>query len=137
MFLDFVATFPFDWVLGDFLYTRLIRLARLSKLMALLDIGRIKRLIKSYFENSTRADRTQVQQIVIHIYKMLRLIIVVLLLTYLIGCTWWFLATYINSDEDVLIGNTFKSKFELDELFDADPEPHEMCYRANCDPSNP
>jgi hypothetical protein len=30
---------------------------RLSKLMAILDTSRIKRIIKSYYENSTRADR--------------------------------------------------------------------------------
>jgi hypothetical protein len=56
MVLDFLATFPFDAVLGDFVYTKLIRLLRLSKLIALLDINRIKRLIKKIFENSTRKD---------------------------------------------------------------------------------
>lgn len=39
MFLDFVATFPFDQF-ADVLYTRLIRLARLSKLVSLLDASR-------------------------------------------------------------------------------------------------
>lgn len=57
MFLDFIATFPFDLVFGQGQYARLIRLARLSKLVKLLDIGRIKRLVKSYFDQSTRADR--------------------------------------------------------------------------------
>jgi len=56
MVLDFLATFPFDDVFGNFIYTKLIRLLRLSKLIALLDINRIKRLIKKIFENSTRKD---------------------------------------------------------------------------------
>jgi hypothetical protein len=60
MVLDFLATFPFDAVLGDFVYTKLIRLLRLSKLITLLDINRIKRIIKRFFENSTRADRLKV-----------------------------------------------------------------------------
>ena len=50
MFLDFIATFPFDWIFGGAIYGRLIRLARLSKLVKLLDIGRIKRIVKSYFD---------------------------------------------------------------------------------------
>jgi hypothetical protein len=59
MVLDFVATFPFDLVFKDAQtqYTRMIRLLRLSKLMAILDTSRFKRVIKSYYENSTRADR--------------------------------------------------------------------------------
>lgn len=57
MFLDFIATFPFDSLFGGGMYARLIRLARLTKLVKLLDIGRIKRIVKSYFDQSTRSDR--------------------------------------------------------------------------------
>jgi hypothetical protein len=60
MVLDFLATFPFDAVLGDFVYTKLIRLLRLSKLITLLDINRIKRIIKKFFESSTKSDRLKV-----------------------------------------------------------------------------
>lgn len=59
MFLDFIATFPFDVMFDGGTFAKLIRLARLSKLVKLLDIGRIKRLVKSYFDQSTRADRIQ------------------------------------------------------------------------------
>jgi hypothetical protein len=60
MILDFFATFPFDMIFGeDVIFTRLIRLTRLSKLMAIFDISRMKRIIKSYYENSTRSDRLQ------------------------------------------------------------------------------
>ena len=52
MVADFVATFPFQIFLGDFIYTKLIRLLRLTKLASLFDISRIKRMIKSYYENS-------------------------------------------------------------------------------------
>lgn len=58
MILDFVATFPFSFFLGEgMIFTRLARLTRLSKLIAIFDISRIKRIIKSYYENSTRSDR--------------------------------------------------------------------------------
>jgi hypothetical protein len=53
MFLDLLATFPFDWFFSqDVLFTRLIRLTRLSKLISLLDNSRFKKIIKSYFDNS-------------------------------------------------------------------------------------
>jgi hypothetical protein len=55
--LDFLATFPFDAFAPDMIITRMIRLLRLSKLFTLLDVSRIKRMVKSYFENSTRSDR--------------------------------------------------------------------------------
>ena len=58
LFLDFVATFPFDLAFNSQAqYTRMIRLMRLSKLIAILDTSRFKRVIKTYYENSTRADR--------------------------------------------------------------------------------
>ena len=41
MFLDFMATFPFDLVVDGGIIPRLIRLLRLTKLVKLLDIGRI------------------------------------------------------------------------------------------------
>jgi hypothetical protein len=106
MMLDFIATFPFDDI-ADVLYTRLIRLTRLSKMIALLDIGRVKRLIKSYFENSTRADRMQSQYIAMYTYKIFRLIVIVFLITYFIGCFWWLIVRYINNDKDIERSNTF------------------------------
>jgi len=64
MVLDFIATFPFQYIAEDVMWTKLIRLFRLTKLIALLDISRVKRLVKNYYENSQRADRAQTQQLV-------------------------------------------------------------------------
>mmetsp|Transcript_8654 Transcript_8654/g.13426 ORF Transcript_8654/g.13426 Transcript_8654/m.13426 type:complete len:143 (+) Transcript_8654:280-708(+) len=57
MFIDFVATFPIDKFLGlqtDFIVTKLLRLTRLSRLWALLDLSRVNRLLKQLFESSQR-----------------------------------------------------------------------------------
>ena len=60
MALDFMATFPFTWFFSDdFVITKLLRLFRLTKLMSLFDVSRIKRLVKSVFEKSTKPDRFQ------------------------------------------------------------------------------
>jgi hypothetical protein len=56
MLLDFVSTFPFD-AFANVLFTRLIRLARLSKLINLLDVGRFQRVIKGHYDKSNRPDR--------------------------------------------------------------------------------
>lgn len=110
--LDFIATFPFDLVFNSQAqYTRMIRLMRLSKLIAVLDTSRFKRIIKAYYENSTRADRFQSLYIVMYTYKIFRLIIIIFLITYFIGCFWWLLARYVNTPQDIEKGNTFIEYF--------------------------
>ena len=102
MLLDFIATFPFDLAFNSQAqYTRMIRLFRLSKLMAILDTSRFKRVIKAYYENSTRADRFQSLYIAMYIYKIFRLIVIIFMITYFIGCFWWLLARYIITPEDL------------------------------------
>ena len=59
LFIDFVATFPFNLIISGAFVTRLLRLMRLSKLVKVFDVSRIKRLIKNYFDKSNRADRVQ------------------------------------------------------------------------------
>ena len=130
MFLDFIATFPFDILFGGGMYARLIRLARLTKLVKLLDIGRIKRLVKSYFDQSTRADRIQAQFMVMYSYRIFRLIIIVFMITYIIACFWWFLVRYINTQEDIDNDNTFITANQLDEVFQGDVP--DTCYREFC-----
>jgi hypothetical protein len=61
LFIDFVATFPFNLIYSGAFITRLLRLMRLSKLVKVFDVSRIKRLIKNYFDKSNRADRLQTQ----------------------------------------------------------------------------
>lgn len=117
MFLDFIATFPFDQLFGGGVYARLIRLARLSKLVKILDTGRIKRLVKSYFDQSTRADRLQAQYIFMYSYKIFRLIIIVFMITYFIACFWWFIVSNINSTEDIQNRATFITSNDLDQIF--------------------
>ena len=120
LFLDFVATFPFDLAFNSQAqYTRMIRLMRLSKLIAILDTSRFKRVIKTYYENSTRADRFQSLYIVMYTYKIFRLIVIIFMITYFIGCFWWLLARYVNTPDDIESGNTFIEYFKMNKLFDS------------------
>jgi hypothetical protein len=48
MVIDFVATFPVDRMINidNLVITKLLRLTRLSRLWALLDLSRVNRLLK-------------------------------------------------------------------------------------------
>ena len=131
MLVDFLATFPFNLLFEDAVYTRMIRLSRLSKMVAILDVSRVQRMVKSYFDKSTRADRIQTQFILIYNYKIFRLIIIVFMITYLIGSFWWLIVKNVNNIEDVDAGNTFIRTWALDEIYWFD-DPHKLCQRENC-----
>ena len=136
MFMDFIATFPFD-LLYDKMYTKMIRLARLTKLINLMNINRVKALIKSYYEKSQRADRAQSQYIVIYSYKIFRLVVIIFIITYFIGCFWWLAVQHINSADDVRDRLTFITYFGLDQVYykeglcDPDICEEALEYRAN------
>lgn len=99
MLLDFVATFPFNLFFGDeLIFTKLARLTRLSKLVAIFDISRMKRIIKSYYENSNRSDRLQSQYIVMYAFRIFRLVVIATLITYMIGCAWWGFSLITNNE---------------------------------------
>ena len=49
-------------------------------------------------------------------YKIFRLIIIIFIITYFIGCFWWALQK-INSEEDIANRNTFITANDLDEIF--------------------
>jgi len=129
MLLDFVATFPFDVFVPDMLLTRMIRLLRLTKLAAILDVGRIKRLVKAYYEDSTRADRHQSQYMVMFIFKIFRLCIIAFMITYFIGCFWWMLVDYINTTVDKKKGDTFAYRFAIDQYYMNSPD---ICKNSYC-----
>ena len=128
MIIDFFATFPFNLFFEDAVYTRMIRLTRLSKMVAILDVSRVQRLVKSYFDNSTRTDRIQTQYIIMYSYKIFRLIIIVFMITYLIGSFWWLIIKNINYDGDIDNSNTFITNWTLDELYWYD-DHHDLCGR--------
>lgn len=61
LFIDIISTFPFDLLLTENSstgkLTKILRLTRLSKLNALLDENKIKRLLKQIFENSDNENK--------------------------------------------------------------------------------
>jgi len=91
-------------------------LLRLTKLKALLDVNKIKKIIKKFYDDDNSSEGFQEYQDTLNYFKIFRLMIIVLLLTYLIGCLFWFYCSNINSNEDLEKSNTFITKFSLGDL---------------------
>ena len=120
MFLfEFLAVFPFNLILhsNTSLWARLIRLFRLPRLVKLLDQEKFNQMIKSFTgaaDSSGREDKLVAQYMMMHIYRIYRLAIIALLITYFVGCLWYFLSSSLNNAEDVLNRSTFNTNFNLD-----------------------
>ena len=76
-------------------------------------MNRMKRIIKSYYENSTRSDRLQSQYMVMYAFRIFRLVVIASLITYMIGCSWWLISLICNNTQLELSGDTFISRFGL------------------------
>lgn len=63
-------------------------------------------------------------------YKLFRLIIIVFMITYFIGCFWWLIVKLINSQEDIEKQNTFITANELDLIFDYSNDT--LCDPTHC-----
>lgn len=55
-----------------------------------------------------------------------------MLLTYLIGCLWWFYVTNINSQEDINANNTYITKYAIDEIWYNPKTVDPYCSRSMC-----
>lgn len=88
--IDFVAVFPFAQILNDnILVTKMLRMFRLPRLMKLIDINRFNQLLKSLFENNSQEERIMIQYTVMYGYKIFRLFIIAIIITYFSGCFWY------------------------------------------------
>ena len=107
--------FPFNYIFSfQAILTKLFRLFRLPRLIRLIDISRFNQLLKSFFENSSRDERIVAQYMLMYVYRIFRLIIIAIIITYFIGCVWFMASSSLNSAYDTDHGNTFVTFFELD-----------------------
>lgn len=88
---------------------------RLPRLIRLIDISRFNRMLKSFFENSSRDERIVAQYMMMYAYRIFRLVIIAIIITYFIGCFWFMVSNDLNFNEDIARGNTFVLYFQLDE----------------------
>ena len=107
--IDFISVFPFD-IFGESEVqgqheskarsqsaSKLFRLARLPRLIKLIDISRFKKLSSSLMSsNSSRDEQIVAQYMILNVYKIFRLIIIAIITTYFLGCSWFWYCTQYN-----------------------------------------
>jgi predicted permease len=50
--------------------------------------------------NQSRDEKIVAKYMLLYFYKIFRLIIIAVIITYFIGCFWWLLSTSLNSDDE-------------------------------------
>ena len=100
------------------------------RVIRLLDQSKVNKVFKQIFESSQRQDRIVAQYILLYGFKIFRLIIIAILNTYLCGCLWYMLCSYINTDESVKNRETFLTTFNIDKIKDPSTQMIISCYFA-------
>lgn len=95
--IDVVAVFPFETFMSQGKLAKLLRLFRLPRLFKLFSMQRFKKLMKSLAKNS-QEEKIQLMTQIEYTYKIFRLIIVAVTVTYFIGC-FWYLISKLNMEE--------------------------------------
>jgi hypothetical protein len=113
--VDFISVFPFQYIfLGNGFMTKLFRLFRLPRLVKLIDISRFNQLLKSFFDNSSRDERIVAQYMLMYAYKIFRLIIIAIIVTYFVGCFWFLISNELNPEDS----ESFVKNFDLKDATD-------------------
>lgn len=106
LIIDFVSIFPFPQVIAMLGYKnenalglKLIRLLRLPRMAKLIDINRIKNVLKSLGGNTNNDEEIVKQYYILYFYKMIRMIIIALIITYFLGCIWFYISNELQADE--------------------------------------
>ena len=114
--IDFAAVFPLSAIVGtQTLLAKLLRLVRLPRVFKLIDITRFTKLIKSILENLQREERIVAMFLFIYVYRIFRLVIIALFITYFIGCFWYMISDNLNHDWDIKNSKTFVTFFHLED----------------------
>lgn len=121
-FVDFISVFPFYIFLPTGVLTRLLRLLRLPRLAKLLDVTHFERVLRGLFGTDVAIDGILQLSFIKFLYEIFQLVLVALIVTYLIGCTQFFLSDFLNSTSDIKNGKTFLTSFDI-KVYDEEGEP--------------
>ena len=111
-FFDFVATFPFYLIPQETdtdyaTLLKLLRMVRIPKILNLLDLTRFNKLTDALISGQTRGKKVEYQQNMKNLFKVIRLILLTVIITYFTGCTFYFVSSLQPQDEqNFLINNS-------------------------------
>lgn len=121
---DFLAIFPIKLIVEESSSSvnKILRMVRISRLLKLLDIARFNHSLKSFFENDSSQDKIMLQYVIMHSFKITRLFLAAIIITYFCGCLW-FLVVFTYKDPGLvddqgfaLSDPTFYYEFEMDKM---------------------
>ena len=126
---DMFSTIPFDFIISSItssidkevlLYIKMIRLVRLPKLVQTFDVKRFDDLAQSFYSNSDKSENGNSSLLLIfnirYIFKIIRLVFMASILTYVIGCLWFVYCKKINSIILYSSQDTFYKIYEMQSL---------------------
>lgn len=92
--IDFISIFPFQILVSaeNGSATKLMRMPRMLRLGKLLDIKNVKRIMKTFSSETNTADDIVKLFYRLFLYKLCRLLIVLIILTYFQGCLWFLMS---------------------------------------------
>lgn len=99
LFLDLLATFPFYLIkvrVGDNqfgMWFKLVRLVRIPKLFSMLKPEKASKLMKNMYGGKDRGKRVFYKLLIKNIYKISRLILLTIIITYFTGCAFYFISS--------------------------------------------
>lgn len=110
--VDFIAVFPFE-IFTDFRAFRLLRILRLPRLLKFLDGAKFDKFVGGILQNTSRQKRMTYLYASKYVYKVVRLILIATVLTYFLGCFWYFIITEPGFHDDQV---GFYEEYNIDEL---------------------
>ena len=82
-------------------------------------------MVKSLMSNSSRDERIVAQYMMLYIFKIFRLIIIAMIITYFIGCIWFYFSFNVSQTSEVAVegqegdehsSQSFIKYFEMDKM---------------------
>lgn len=122
--IDFLAVFPFvifftnEKVKNRVLLLKMVRILRLPRFLSLLDSAKFDTFMemilekepKNPREEKSRQEKMTIKYVSRYVYKVFRLILIALMLTYFLGCTWYFL---VDIFEESATSQNFMETYDL------------------------
>ncbi len=114
---DFLSLIPMQVVHHKFYLVKLLRLTRLPDFLEFFNISLLHKYVVSLNEESSRSNQIETQYLLKCVYKIFRLILIALLLTYFLGILMYIISDSLNPENEP---KTFVKTYGLNRMKDYD-----------------
>lgn len=113
--IDFLAIFPFQVMFSGGLMLKLVRLGRMPRMIKLLDESRFKTLLVKLDGVSPSLNKIESRYRIMTIYKMFRLITIMIIMVYGVACVYYLFSDYLKRDSEPNFLEEFGLKVTLED----------------------